>query len=184
MFAADLQVSFLMFESLRTHLKYQMEFYLNKLMEIIVSDSVKVTYEHKEIALDSLLQLWRIPGFVSELYLNYDCDMYCTNLYEELTKLLAKNAFSATTGVYHTHLLSLDALLTVIEGIEVHCHNGKIENKPFSTSSETLNVDRDAVENINNIIEKSGRVKLSKDVPGKEELMSRKNIKKVTDGSL
>lgn len=161
-----------------------MESYLNKLMEIIVSDSVKVTYEHKEIALDSLLQLWRIPSFVSELYLNYDCDMYCTNLYEELTKLLAKNAFSATTGVYHTHLLSLDALLTVIEGIEVHCHDRKVENRPFPGSGETLNVDSDTVENINNIIRKSGRVKLSKNVPSKGELMSRKNIKKVKVKSL
>lgn len=174
-FAADLQVSFLMFESLRTHLKYQMEFYLNKLMEIIVSDSVKVTYEHKEIALDSLLQLWRIPGFVSELYLNYDCDMYCTNLYEELTKLLAKNAFSATAGVYHTHLLSLDALLAVIEGIEVHCHNGKVDNG----ATETLNISDGTADNINCFIEKSGRVKLSKSVPSKEELASRKSIKKV-----
>lgn len=77
---------------------------------------MKVTYEHKEVALDNILQLWRIPGFVNELYLNYDSDMYCTNLYEDLTKLLAKNALSAVNGVWHTHLLSLDALVTVIEG--------------------------------------------------------------------
>ncbi|KAJ8916109.1 hypothetical protein NQ315_004476 [Exocentrus adspersus] len=173
-FAADLQVSFLMLESLRGHLKYQMELYLNKLMEIIVSDSVKVTYEHKEIALDSLLQLWRIPGFVSELYLNYDCDTYCTNLYEELTKLLAKNAFSATSGVYHTHLLSLDALLSVIEGIEVHCRNGKLESK----SSELATTDNDIVKSIDSFIEKSSRVKLSNNIPSKEELAARKNIKK------
>ncbi|KAJ8926524.1 hypothetical protein NQ314_021126 [Rhamnusium bicolor] len=177
-FAADLQVAFLMLESLRTHLKYQMECYLNKLMEIIVSDSVKVTYEHKEIALDSLLQLWRIPGFVSELYLNYDCDMYCTNLYEELTKLLAKNAFSATSGVYHTHLLSLDALLTVIEGIEMHCCDGKNENKPFNVNNDTLSVNNGTIENINNFIGKSSRVKLSENVPSKEELAARKSIKK------
>lgn len=34
--------------------------------------------------------MWRIPGLVTELYLNYDCDLYCPNLYEELTKLLSK----------------------------------------------------------------------------------------------
>nr|CAI5834185.1 unnamed protein product [Callosobruchus analis] len=157
-FAADLQVSFLMFESLRTHLKYQMECYLNKLMSIIVSDSAKITYEHKEMALDSLLQLWRIPGFVSELYINYDCDMYCTNLYEELTKLLAKNAFSATTGVYHTHLLSLDALLSVVQGIEKNC---------FSLKNDSVAT-----------VEKLSRVKIAQSMPSREELAARKAIKK------
>lgn len=169
-----------MFESLRTHLKYQMECYLNKIMEIIVSDSVKVTYEHKEIALDSLLQLWRVPGFVNELYLNYDCDMYCKNLYEELTKLLAKNAFSATSGVYHTHLLSLDALLTVIESIQLHCGDGKGENgasKDGLLQSDSNN----AIESISTILGKSTRMKISETIPTPEELAARKNIKKVIE---
>lgn len=141
-------------------------------MEIVVSDSVKVTYEHKEIALDSLLQLWRIPGFVSELYLNYDCDMYCTNLYEEITKLLAKNAISATAGVYHTHLLSLDALLTVVENIEQHCNEEKGDKcKDIAISENSFN-------NIGNYIKTSSRVKMSETIPTREELSARKNIKK------
>jgi hypothetical protein len=42
------------------------------------------------LSIDSVVQLWRIPGFVTELYLNYDCDLYCPNLFEDLTKLLSK----------------------------------------------------------------------------------------------
>lgn len=57
---------------------------------MIVSDSVKITYEQKVIALESVVQLWRVPGLVTELYLNYDCDLYCANLFEDLTKLLSK----------------------------------------------------------------------------------------------
>mgnify|MGYP005984448801 FL=1 len=177
MFAADLQVCFLMFESLRTHLKFQLEFYLTKLIDIIVTDSGKISYEHKEIALDNILQLWRIPGLVTELYLNYDCNMYCTNLYEDLTKLLAKNAFSATSGVYHTHMLSLDALLTVIESIEQHCREGKTEP---STEAPKLDENNETIESINNFIGKSTRQKVSEHVPSKEELMARKSIKKVS----
>ncbi|KAJ3644551.1 hypothetical protein Zmor_022276 [Zophobas morio] len=174
-FAADLQVCFLMFESLRTHLKFQLEFYLTKLIDIIVTDSGKISYEHKEIALDNILQLWRIPGLVTELYLNYDCNMYCTNLYEDLTKLLAKNAFSATSGVYHTHMLSLDALLTVIESIEQHCREGKTEP---SAEAPKLDENNETIESINNFIGKSTRQKVSEHVPSKEELMARKSIKK------
>lgn len=47
-------------------------------------------YEMKEMALEALVQLWRIPSFVTELYINYDSDFYCSNLFEDLTKLLSK----------------------------------------------------------------------------------------------
>lgn len=173
-FAADLQVSFLMFESLRTHLKFQLEFYLTKLIDIIVSDSVKITYEHKELALDNILQLWRIPGFVTELYLNYDCDVYCSNLYEDLTKLLAKNAFPVTAGVYPTHLLSLDALLTVIDSIGVHCTQ-RLE----ATAESTTDISKEDG-TIEKIIGKTGRQKVSKIVPSREQLLAIKNTKRVS----
>lgn len=155
-----------------------MECYLKKLMEIIVSDTGKVSYEHKEIALDSLLHLWRIPGYVSELYLNYDCDIYCTNLYEELTKLLGKNVMSATNGVYHTHMLSLDALLTVIENIEQQCIGDRDKTKPSQIDKDS-SIEMYEIETFDNLIEKSSRMKLSENVPNKEQLTERRNIKKV-----
>ena len=64
--------------------------YLNKLIDIIVSDSPRISYEQREIALDSIVQLLRIPGLVTELYLNYDCDLYSSSLFEDLMKLLSK----------------------------------------------------------------------------------------------
>lgn len=66
------------------------QFYLTKLTDIIVSESPRISYDIREIALESIVQLWRIPGLVTELYLNYDCDLYCSNLFEDLTKLLSK----------------------------------------------------------------------------------------------
>uniref|UniRef100_A0A1B0CTH7 Putative golgi-specific brefeldin a-resistance guanine nucleotide exchange factor 1-like isoform x2 n=1 Tax=Lutzomyia longipalpis TaxID=7200 RepID=A0A1B0CTH7_LUTLO len=127
-FAADLQVCFLLFESLRGHLKFQLEFYLTKLAEIIGSENPRLPYEIKELALDNMLQLWRIPGFVAELYINFDCDLYCTNLFEDITKLLSKNSLSATQAIYSTHILSLDALLTILEAIKKNCIATKAGN--------------------------------------------------------
>lgn len=66
------------------------QMYLKKLMDIITSENIKMPYEMKEMALEALVQLWRIPSFVTELYINYDCDFYCSNLFEDLTKLLSK----------------------------------------------------------------------------------------------
>lgn len=89
-------------------------------MELIVSEQSKVTYEQKEIALETVVQFLRIPGLSAELYLNYDCDLYLSNLFEELTKMLSKNAFPVA-GLTSTHVLSLDALLSIIDHIELEC---------------------------------------------------------------
>ncbi|XP_056018280.1 Golgi-specific brefeldin A-resistance guanine nucleotide exchange factor 1-like isoform X3 [Ostrea edulis] len=148
LFSASLRVCFLMFESIRSHLKLQLEFYLTKLTDIIVSESPRISFEIREIALESIVQLWRIPGLVTELYLNYDCDLYCSNLFEDLTKLLSKNAFPVQ-GLFSTHLLSLDALLTVVDSIEQHCHSRILsttkhatEGKQGDQSSETNTEER------------------------------------------
>ncbi|XP_022089573.1 Golgi-specific brefeldin A-resistance guanine nucleotide exchange factor 1-like [Acanthaster planci] len=123
LFAASLRVCFMLFESMRTHLKFQLEMFLHKLMEIIISESVRIPYEQREMALDSIVQLWRLPCMVTELYLNYDCDIYCSNLFEDLTKLLSKNAFPVSGSLFTTHLLSLEALLAVVDSIETNCHH-------------------------------------------------------------
>ncbi|XP_066598661.1 Golgi-specific brefeldin A-resistance guanine nucleotide exchange factor 1 [Prorops nasuta] len=119
--AADLQVSFLLFESQRKHLKFQMENYLNKLMEIISSDSNRILYEQRELSLEAIVRLWQIPGFPAELYLNYDCGLYSTNLYEELMKLLSKNASAFIGNMYSMQFISLDAIIMLISDMEAIC---------------------------------------------------------------
>ena len=66
------------------------QMYINKLIEVVVSESLHVSHDHKEIALEALVQLLRIPGFVTEIYLNYDADLFCANVFEDLMKLLSK----------------------------------------------------------------------------------------------
>lgn len=108
-------------------------------MEVVATESPRVTVEHKEASLDFLLRLWRLPNFITELYLNYDCDLYCGNLFEEFVKLLSKvrcegcwwfrifsdhdlfqHAFPVS-GLNVVHLLSLDCLLMAVEKIDRNC---------------------------------------------------------------
>lgn len=112
---------FLLFESQRTGLKFHLEYYLNKLAEIIGSENPRIPYEIRELALDNLLQFLRIPSFAAELYINYDCNLYCTNLLEDLVKLLSKNSLSATQAIYSIHEISLDGLLTIVGDIAKNC---------------------------------------------------------------
>ncbi|XP_067331808.1 Golgi-specific brefeldin A-resistance guanine nucleotide exchange factor 1 isoform X1 [Channa argus] len=138
LYASSIRICFLLFESMRVHLKFQLEMYLKKLMDIITSENMKMPYEMKEIALEALVQLWRIPSFVTELYINYDCDFYCSNQFEDLTKLLSKNAFPVSGQLNTTHLLSLEALLTVIDSIEAHCQAKVLNSTVQQDQSQTL----------------------------------------------
>uniref|UniRef100_A0A665TNA9 Golgi-specific brefeldin A-resistance guanine nucleotide exchange factor 1 n=1 Tax=Echeneis naucrates TaxID=173247 RepID=A0A665TNA9_ECHNA len=138
LYASSIRVCFLLFESMRVHLKFQLEMYLKKLMDIITSENVKMPYEMKEMALEALVQLWRIPSFVTELYINYDCDFYCSNLFEDLTKLLSKNAFPVSGQLYTTHLLSLEALLTVINSTEANCQAKVLSSTTQQDQSDAL----------------------------------------------
>ncbi|XP_054061786.1 Golgi-specific brefeldin A-resistance guanine nucleotide exchange factor 1 isoform X2 [Rissa tridactyla] len=153
LYATSLRVCFLLFESMREHLKFQLEMYIKKLMEIITVENPKMPYEMKEMALEAIVQLWRIPSFVTELYINYDCDYYCANLFEELTKLLSKNAFPVSGQLYTVHLLSLEALLTVIDSTEAHCQAKVLSNihqqdkEAVKFSPETMNSTKDTSNN-------------------------------------
>ncbi|XP_064923548.1 Golgi-specific brefeldin A-resistance guanine nucleotide exchange factor 1 isoform X3 [Columba livia] len=153
LYAASLRVCFLLFESMREHLKFQLEMYVKKLMEIITVENPKMPYEMKEMALEAIVQLWRIPSFVTELYINYDCDYYCANLFEELTKLLSKNAFPVSGQLYTVHLLSLEALLTVIDSTEAHCQAKVLSNmnqqekEVVKSNLETLNSTKETSNN-------------------------------------
>ncbi|KAJ8712095.1 hypothetical protein PYW07_004937 [Mythimna separata] len=210
-FALDLQVSFLLFEALRTHLKFQMEAFYKKIIEIISSDTTKAIYELKEIhhlALESLSQMFRIPGLCAELYLNYDCDIYCMNVFEELTKLLSKNVVSSTA--YNIHSLSLEALMTVIEAIEMGCTQNKEAKTEIELPGEEEKgeIDRDGrgghvslelggLDDVSVVSDhvthdisqyfisgRTGRHKPSSDLPTEAELDNIKNMKKwVTQGT-
>ncbi|XP_058806216.1 Golgi-specific brefeldin A-resistance guanine nucleotide exchange factor 1-like [Phymastichus coffea] len=144
--ATNLQVSFLLFEAQREHLKFQMEQFIVKLMDIVNSDSNKITYEQRELALEAIVRLWKIPGLPAELFINYDCGLYSINLYEELMKMLSKvlyNNAAATVGNWFSmQFISLEAIFTLIAGIESRIPNHKdhANSLKHSRHSASLNL--------------------------------------------
>lgn len=181
-----------------------MEAFFKKIIEIISADTTKAIYELKEIhhlALESLAQMFRIPGLCAELYLNYDCDVYCLNIFEELTKLLSKNVVSSTA--YNIHSLSLEALMTIIEAIEMGCQAKEVKSEiEIPNGEEVKEVDirgghvslelggLDDVSVVSDHVThdisqyfgggRTGRHKPSTDLPTEAELDNIKNMKKVS----
>ncbi|XP_065652483.1 Golgi-specific brefeldin A-resistance guanine nucleotide exchange factor 1 isoform X4 [Hydra vulgaris] len=124
LFSLSMRVCFLLFEALRQNLKFQNERFFLKLMEILSIENLNVPYEKREMALEYVNQLFHIDGLVQELYVNFDCDLHCANILEDLCKTLSKNAFRPG-NLSSVNFLSLDALLTIINEFEAHCKDIK-----------------------------------------------------------
>ncbi|KAI5846901.1 hypothetical protein BZA05DRAFT_376959 [Tricharina praecox] len=73
----------------------------------------------REAMVECVGALSRIPSFMVELYVNYDCDVDRTDLCEDIIGLLSRNAFpdSATWSTTNVPPLCLDALLGYVNFI-------------------------------------------------------------------
>jgi golgi-specific brefeldin A-resistance guanine nucleotide exchange factor 1 len=124
--ALVLRVIFNLFNSIKSHLKVQLEvFFTSVHLGICESRSELVTSEQKEIALESLLEFCREPALMVDLYKNYDCDVQCTNLFETLCGCLCRNAVPVggrTGRLTILHTLSLESILAVLDSIARRCN--------------------------------------------------------------
>ncbi|KAL1955210.1 hypothetical protein VTO42DRAFT_8922 [Malbranchea cinnamomea] len=73
--------------------------------------------EAREAMVESIGALARIPTFMTELFVNYDCEVDRADLCEDVVGLLSRNAFpdSATWSTTNVPPLCLDALLGYIQ---------------------------------------------------------------------
>ncbi|EAS27995.3 Sec7 domain-containing protein [Coccidioides immitis RS] len=75
--------------------------------------------ESREAMVESIGALARIPNFMTELFVNYDCEVDRGDLCEDMIGLLSRNAFpdSATWSTTNVPPLCLDALLGYVQFI-------------------------------------------------------------------
>ncbi len=174
-FAATIRCCYLVFSVLKCKLKLQLESFLTKISEIISNEGIRVSQEQKELSIEFLVQLYKLPGFVTELYLNYDCGLYTANLFEELTKVLSKNAFPQDRHISSTNKLALEGLMVVLNQIERHCQRRISDRVPqppqYSPRKEKL---------CDKVTEEQKSDEMVKAVPSHESLMAIKHKKKLT----
>jgi len=127
-----LRAIFNLFLHFRRHLKVHLEIFLSS-VHLKIAGLSSVSYEQRELALESLLEFCREPELMLELYENYDCDVRCTNLFETLVRFLVTNAFppdgvhGVRGGFNSLHRLAFSGLLSVLHSIALRCvsHAGR-----------------------------------------------------------
>ncbi|CAG8513943.1 11930_t:CDS:10 [Ambispora gerdemannii] len=93
-------------------------------------ESSIATGEVRELLLESLGQFSRTPTFMVDLWVNYDCNLYCGDLFEDVVKFLSRNSLPDSTGysASNSHILCLDALLLYINYTVDRIQTGKNGN--------------------------------------------------------
>jgi brefeldin A-resistance guanine nucleotide exchange factor 1 len=86
----------------------------------------------REAMVESVGALARIPSFMVELFVNYDCEVDRSDLCEDMVGLLSRNAIpdSATWSTTSVPPLCLDALLGYVQFIDERLDEPKVDGFP------------------------------------------------------
>ncbi|XP_076942827.1 ARF guanine-nucleotide exchange factor GNOM-like [Bidens hawaiensis] len=106
-----------LYNLMRAELKLQMEAFFSSVLMKIAVNKHGASYQQQEVAMETLVDLCRQPGFIHEVYANYDCDISCSNLFEDLANLLSKSAFPVNSPLSAIHVLALEGLIAMVSGM-------------------------------------------------------------------
>ncbi|KAL6130430.1 hypothetical protein ACLB2K_068809 [Fragaria x ananassa] len=117
-----------LYHHLRTELKLQLEAFFSCVILRLAQSRYGASYQQQEVAMEALVDFCRQKNFMVEMYANLDCDITCSNVFEELANLLSKSAFPVNCPLSSFHILALDGLIAVIQGIAERVGNGSVSS--------------------------------------------------------
>ncbi|KAI9144046.1 hypothetical protein BKA69DRAFT_1122695 [Paraphysoderma sedebokerense] len=88
-----------------------------------ISGNINIPWEVREAMLELFSSIVRTEGFLTNLWVNYDCDVYGANLVEDFFKFLSENAFpdyiNPSSSILYIHCM--DILSNVLKDMAEHC---------------------------------------------------------------
>ncbi|CAL5397059.1 unnamed protein product [Camellia sinensis] len=71
----------------------------------------------QEVAVEGIINFCRQPTFIIEVYVNYDCDPTCRNVFEDIGKMLCKHAFPTGGALTSLQVQAFEGLVVIIQTI-------------------------------------------------------------------
>lgn len=118
-----------LYQHLRTELKLQLEAFFSCVILRLAQSRYGASYQQQEVAMEALVDFCRQKTFMVEMYANLDCDITCSNVFEDLANLLSKSAFPVNCPLSSMHILALDGLIAVIQGMAERIANGSLSSE-------------------------------------------------------
>ncbi|XP_073022002.1 ARF guanine-nucleotide exchange factor GNOM-like [Primulina eburnea] len=119
-----------MYQHLRSELKLQLEAFFSCVILRLAHSRFGASYQQQEVAMEALVDFCRQKTFMVEMYANLDCDITCSNVFEDLANLLSRSAFPVNCPLSSMHILALDGLIAVIQGMAERVGNGSLSSEP------------------------------------------------------
>ncbi|XP_027331291.1 ARF guanine-nucleotide exchange factor GNOM-like isoform X2 [Abrus precatorius] len=128
-----------LYHNLRTELKLQIEAFFSCVILRLAQSRYGASYQQQEVAMEALVDFCRQKTFMVDMYANFDCDITCSNVFEDLANLLSKSAFPVNCPLSAMHILALDGLIAVIQGMAERIGNGSLssEHSPVNLEEYT-----------------------------------------------
>ena len=136
-----LRVVYNLFNSIKTHLKVQLQVFFTS-VHVRICSNTSSSAEQKELALESLLDFCQEPALMVDLYVNYDCDLGGTNLFENLCRCLCNSADPRDRGKLSIlNLLAFDGIIAVLVAMRKRVDKAKVSlsPKPFRLKVKRAN---------------------------------------------
>uniref|UniRef100_K3XUT7 SEC7 domain-containing protein n=1 Tax=Setaria italica TaxID=4555 RepID=K3XUT7_SETIT len=116
-------IVFTLFYHLRHQLKLQIEAFFSCVILRLAQSRYGASYQQQEVALEVLVDFCQQKEFMAEMYANMDCNLQCSNVFEELANLLSKSAFPVNSPLSVLNVLALDGLVAVIQAMAERTDN-------------------------------------------------------------
>lgn len=118
------QVALALYVYLNRHLLLQLEALLSLLLlPMAEGRGTSGSVEAQQVALEGVLDFCSQPAFVKDMYLNLDCRIERSNVFEQICTLLSKAAFPVNGPVSAVHVLSLDGIMAILASLGADCEN-------------------------------------------------------------
>ncbi|KAL5717592.1 hypothetical protein ACHQM5_010574 [Ranunculus cassubicifolius] len=113
-----------LYHHLRAELKLQFEAFFSCVISRLVQSRFGASYQQQEVAMEALVDFCRQKTFMVEMYANLDCDITCSNVFEDLANLLSKSAFPVNSPLSAINILAMDGLVSLIQGMAERLGSG------------------------------------------------------------
>ncbi|XP_058111116.1 ARF guanine-nucleotide exchange factor GNL2 [Magnolia sinica] len=104
-----------LYHFLRRSLRLQLEAFFTYVLFKAAAGGSSVQLQ--EVAIEGIISFCRQPTFIIEAYVNYDCDPICRNVFEDIGKLLCKNAFPTGSPLSSIQVQAFEGLVAIIHQV-------------------------------------------------------------------
>jgi brefeldin A-resistance guanine nucleotide exchange factor 1 len=118
-----------LYHHLRTELKLQLQAFFSCVILRLAQSKYGASYQQQEVLMEALVDFCRQQTFMVEMFVNFDCDISCNNVFEDIANLLSKSAFPVNNPLSSMHILALDGLIALMQGMANRIGNGFVSSE-------------------------------------------------------